>query len=273
LKTITCLFLTGCLLMLMGAAPSTGGVNSPGDFRVIEATSTRSVVQLGDAQLTLLPGSRAKVYSDHTILEKGASVVRNQHMIEAATLQISPAKDAVVQVEMTGPSTVSVFARGGATQVRNSSGVLVASLRTGMAVAFTPQAGAATAVKMTGPVTTQDGKYYLVDNTTRVKIELRGENLKQHVGKTVTVTGSSIPGAAATAGATRVVQVTSVAAAAAVAGAAAGGAAAAAAGAAAGGAAAAGIGTAATVAIVGGVAAAATVGGMAAAGTFSGSNP
>lgn len=238
---------------------------------LIETTSARSVVQLGEVQVTLLPDSRAKVYRDRTILEKGSSIVResDNHMIEAATLQIAPTKDAVVQVEMTGPSTVSVFARNGAAQVRNSTGVLVASLRTGMAVAFTPQAGAAASVKMTGVVQSQDGKFYLTDNTTKVKVELRGQNLKQYVGKTVTVSGSSIPGAAASGGATQVVQVASVAAVAAAIGAAGAGAAAAGA--------AAGIGTGATVAIVGGVAAAATVGGLAAAGALPGqgnaSNP
>ena len=313
LKPLICLTLMGCVLTLMGAVPSVGIVKSTGDFRVdgstirgnstvfegnlIETTAARSTVQLGEAQITLLPNSRAKVYRDHTVLESGSELMRNgeKHMIEAATLQIaSAAKDGVVLVAMGGPNHVTVFASSGTAQVRTAAGLLVASLRPGMGLAFTPQAGAATAMQMAGVVESTNGKFFLTDTTSKTRVELRGTDLAKFKGKSVQITGSIIPGAAAAGGASQVVQVTKIeqlsaraagraagAAAGGTAGAAAGGTAGATAGGTAGtaaggaaGAAAAGAGAGATiggvgvwtVVIVGAAAAGATVGGLAIAG-------
>src|ERR1022692_1569640 len=103
--------LTGILFTLMASTPTVGIVKSTGDFRVdgstirgnstlfegnlIETTATRSTIQLGEAQITLLPNSSAKVYRDHTVLESGSELMRNgeEHMIEAATLQIASARN------------------------------------------------------------------------------------------------------------------------------------------------------------------------------------
>jgi hypothetical protein len=299
----------GCVVTLMGAVPSVGIVKSTGDFRVdgstirgnstvfegnlIETTAARSTVQLGEAQITLLPNSRAKVYRDHTVLESGSELMRNgeKHTIEAATLQIaSAAKDAVVLVAMGGPNHVTVFASSGAAQVRTAAGLLVASLRPGMELAFTPQAGAATAMQMAGVVESTNGKFFLTDTTSKTRVELRGTDLAKFKGKSVQITGSTILGATPAGGASQVVQVTKIeqlsaraagraagAAAGGTAGAAAGGTAGAAAGGTAGTAAGGAAGAAAaggatggvgvwTVVIVGAAAAGATVGGLAIAG-------
>ena len=310
------LLLIGCVLTLVAAVPATtavksiGVVKSLGDFRVdgatirgnsnvfegnvIESIAARSTVQLGETELTLLPDSTAKVYHNRMVIEKGAGVVRDgaTRIIEAGTLQITPtAKDATVMVRMTGPKTVTVSTEGGDAQVRTSTGILVASLRSGTALAFTPQAGAATVVKMTGVLESTNGRLFITDKTTKVRAELRGmRSVSACQGKEVQITGSIVPGVAATAGASQVVQVAKVessnsscasaAGTAVVGGAAAAGAGAAGAGAAAGGAAAAGAAAAtgatiagvsvATAVVVGGAAAAGlTVAGLAAAGTFS----
>ena len=202
-----------------------------------------------------------------------------RHVVEAATLRIAPAaRDSVVQIEITGPSHVTVATSGGAAEVRNSSGVLTASLRPGMALAFDPQAAAAAAVKMTGVIESRSGAYFLTDETTKVTIQLlEGADVTKNVGKKVEVTGSAIPGANPVGGASQLVRTVTVkpvgeqeqswcrrgrwcgAA----------GGAAAVGGAAAGAGAAAGLSGAAVGAIVGGVAVAGTVGGLAAAGSFS----
>jgi hypothetical protein len=213
----------------MGAVPSVGIVKSTGDFRVdgstirgnstvfegnlIETTAARSTVQLGEAQITLLPNSRAKVYRDHTVLESGSELMRNgeKHMIEAATLQIaSAAKDGVVLVAMGGPNHVTVFASSGTAQVRTAAGLLVASLRPGMELAFTPQAGAATAMQMAGVLESTNGKFFLTDTTSKTRVELRGTDLAKFKGKSVQITGSTILGATAAGGASQVVQVTKI---------------------------------------------------------------
>jgi hypothetical protein len=299
-KYMMSLFAAGSLLVVSAASPSIGFVKSNGEFRVdgsavrgnstvfegalVETNAARSVIQLEAAQITLAPDSRVRVYRDRTVLEKGSGSIREgaRHIIEAATLRIAPsARDSVVQIDLTSPSRVTVGARGGPAEVRNSSGVLTASLLPGMALAFNPQAASAEAVKLTGVIVSHAGAYLLTDETTKVTVQLvDGPEVIKYVGRQVEVTGSSIPGASPLGGASQLVRAVTikpvgdkrkVAAAAGAAGAgAAGGAAAAGAGAGA----AAGISGAAVAAIVGGVAVAGTAGGLAAAGTFSsGSDP
>lgn len=300
MKLTTCLILMGCVGTLMGSAPSVGVVKSTGDFRVdgstirgnstvfegnlIETSAARSTVQLGEAQITLLPNSSAKVYRDRTVLESGSELMRNgeKRTIEAATLQIAcPDQNGVVLVAMGGPNNVQVFASSGAAQVRTAAGFLVASLSPGMGLAFTPQAGAPMSMKMTGVLESADGKYFLTDVTSKVRVEVRGADLAKFKGKTVQITGSIVPGVAAAGGASQVVQATKLEqlttqaakAAGVTGGVAAGGAAAG--GAVAGGAAAAtggtilGIGVAPAVIIGGAVVAGATVGSLMAAGVIS----
>ena len=292
-RLLICLVLVGCVLILTASAPSVGIVKSTGDFRVdgsiirgnstvfdgnlIETTAARSTVQLGEAQITLLPNSSAKVYRDHTVLKSGSELMRNgeKRMIEAATLQIvSAAKDGIVLVAMGGPNNVKVFATSGAAQVRTAAGFLVASLSPGTGLAFSPQAGAATSMQMKGVLESTDGKFFLTDVTSKTRVELRGTDLAKFKGKSIQVTGSVIMGAAAGAGASQVVQVTKMEqlnaqdakAAGLPVGAAVAGAGAAGAGAAAAGATVLGIGVAPAVVIGAAAAAGITVGSMAAAG-------
>ena len=295
-KYMMCLFAAGSLLVVSAASPSIGFVKSSGEFRVdgsavrgngtifegavVETNAARSVIQLANAEITLSPDSRVRVYHDRTVLEKGSGSVRDgaSHIIEAATLRIAPsARDSVVQIDLTSLSSVTVGARGGPAQVRNSSGVLTASLLPGMALAFNPQAASAAAVKLTGVIEARNGAYLLTDETTKVTIQLLdGPDVLKYAGKKVEVTGSSIPGASPLGGASQLVRAVTIKPVGdkrkvAAAGAAGAGAGAAAAGAGAGAAgAAAGLSGAAVAAIVGGVAVAGTVGGLAAAGSFSG---
>jgi hypothetical protein len=291
LKYLLPLFAAASLMPVSATSPSIGLVKSSGEFRVdgsavrgngnifegtlVETAAARSVIQLADAQITLAPDSRARVYRDHTVLEKGSGFVKDgaRHVIEAATLRIAPStRDSVVQIEITGPSRVTVAARGGLAEVRNSSGILTARLLPGMELAFSPQAAADAAVKITG-CESHDGAYFLTDETTGVKFELQGTEVSNYAGKKVEITGSSIPGATPAAGASQVVHAVTIntvkgtckaGAAAAAGGVAAAGAAAGTAAAAAGG-----LSTAAVVAIVGGVAVTGTAAGLARAGTFS----
>jgi hypothetical protein len=231
-KAFVLLIASGFLFALVAVPPSIGVANSSGEFRVdgsviqgnstlfdgtvIETTSARSVLRIAGAQVTLLPDSRAKVYRDHAIIEKGSGIVAHaQHLtVEAASLRIAPsAGDAVVQVEKTGQAQVVVATSA---EVRNASGVLIASLNPHMALAFdsaasSGQTGAAAgAVKLTGVVQTAGGNFFLTDSTTGVKVELRGDNLARYAGTTVTFSGSIIPGEVPAAGASQVVQVVSI---------------------------------------------------------------
>lgn len=276
-KSLLTLIALGSFSLAVAAppAPSIGTVRSAGDFRVdgstvrgngtvfegdlIETAAARSIVQMNGAQLTLSPASRAKVYRDRTVLEKGTGLLRDSdhQFFEAASLRISPtAKDSAIQVDVRDASHIAVFALTGSALVRNSNGLLLASLHPGMALAFDepPQAAGSASVTLSGVITTTAGKYFIKDVTTGVFAELRGSGLDQLVGKNVQITGSIVPNATPTAPATEVVQVGNSKPL--------GGA----------GTAVNGISTGAKVAIIGGVAIAGAMGGLAAAGSFSGAS-
>jgi len=101
----------------------------------------------------LAPNSRAQVYKDR---------------VEAATLRISPADTHTIAQVLTQDSNhVSISAVQGLVDVRNGAGVLVATVRPGLALAFSTQAGgAATATKMSGCLGMKNGHYLLIDDTT-----------------------------------------------------------------------------------------------------------
>ena len=233
-KAFVLLIAGGFLFALVAVPPSIGVANSSGEFRVdgsaiqgnstlfdgtvIETASARSVLRISGAQVTLLPDSRAKVYRDHAVIEKGSGIVAHaQHLrVEAASLRIAPsAGDGLVQVEKTGQGQVVVATEGGSAEVRTASGLLIASLNPHMALAFdtgasSGQTGAAAgAVKLSGVVQTDGGLYFLTDST-GVKVELRGDNLARYAGKTVTFSGSMIPGETPAAGASEVVLVVAI---------------------------------------------------------------
>ncbi len=281
IRSFLSLLVTGCLLFLMAAPPSIGVVQSSGEFQMdgstvrgnatvfdgstIETVSSQSTIRLADgSEIVLAPSSRAQIYSDHTVLRRGSQRVKNsqRHPIEAASLRISPADaHSVAEIVTSDNNRVSVAAREGLVDVRNGAGVLVATVRPGLALAFTTQAGgAATASKMGGCLLKKGDKYLLTDSTSNVTVELQGPAVAASAGHQVQITGSMIPGATPAAGATQVIQVVTVdsvgssctvptAAKAAVAGA--------------------GLSTGAIVAIVAGVAVVASTVGLAAAGTFS----
>jgi hypothetical protein len=262
IRTFLSLLTSGSLLFLMAVPPSIGVVRSSGDFQVdgstvrgnatlfegstVQTAGAQSNIKLSSgAEIVLAPNSRAQVYKGH---------------VEAATLRISPADThTVAEIVTQDSSHVSISATQGLVDVRNGAGVLVATVRPGLALAFSAQAGgASTATQMGGCLSKKGDKFFLTDATTGVTVELQGPGLGASAGHQVQISGSMIPGATPAGGASQVIQVvtvSSVGAACKVPGAAA----------AAGG----GLSGGAIAAIVGGVAVAGTLIGLAVAGTFS----
>jgi hypothetical protein len=198
----------------MAAPPSIGVIRSSGDFQVdgstvsgnatlfegstVQTAAAQSKIQLSSgAEILLEPNSRAQVYKDH---------------VEAATLRISPTGTHTVAEVLTQDSThVSISALQGLVDVRNGAGVLVATVRPGMALAFSAQAGgASTASKLKGCLVKKGDKYFLTDTITNVTVELQGPDVGKNAGHQIDVTGSMIPGATPGAGASQVVQVVTV---------------------------------------------------------------
>jgi hypothetical protein len=279
LKQVIFICAAGSLLLVSAAPTSIGFVTSAGEFRVdgssvrkngtvfegtlIETAAARSVVHLDDALISLAPESRLRVYHDHAVLERGTGSVQDgmHYIVAAATLRVVPSSRAsVVQIQLTAPSLLTVSAAGGPAEVRSSSNLLAGSVLPGTALAFDPQAGPPTSVKMTGIVESRDGAFFLTDETSKVLFQIEGSGVAKHVGKRVEITGTTVQDATPAGGASQLVRVGDVKKIAA------GGAAAAGTG---GASSSAGLSAAAIGAIVGGVAVAAAVGGLAAAGTFS----
>jgi hypothetical protein len=242
------------------------------DGDVIETNVSSSQTQLHNGvNLRLAAETRARIYESRLVLEKGIGQVEStQYRIEAAGLQVEADRPGgTARVQLTGPKRIVVAARDGSVRVSNGHGVLIARLNSGREMTFEPQDGTAAGVtKVSGILALKDGKFILVDRTTNVTIQLQGAGLEAEVGNLVEITGTVDSAAPTVAGASQLIDVTSIKRLtknarkeeAAAAGGAAGAAGAGAAGAAAGG-----LSTGAIVAIVGGVAAAGTIGGLAAA--------
>ncbi len=156
---LSSLLVSGCLLAVAAAPTPIGSIKSSGEFRVdssvvrgnsnvfdgdlIETEGARSVVDLSGVHITPSPKPRVRNSSrDRTILENGTSLISNggKHVVEAATLRIlSASRDSMVQIETSGPKHVLVSALSGSAEVWNAGGVLIASLRSGTALAFDPR--------------------------------------------------------------------------------------------------------------------------------------
>lgn len=104
---------------------------------------------------------------------------------------------------------IQVAALRGGVHVFNAEGMNVANLMPGRALNLTPQdAGASAPSTMSGCVVKSGDVYTLTDETSSVKVQLRGSGLR--AGRHVQVTGTTVGGATAAGGATQVIAVTGV---------------------------------------------------------------
>jgi hypothetical protein len=214
IRSFLALLTSGCLLFVMAVPPSIGVIRSSGNFQLdgsmvsgnatlfegstVQTAAAQSKIQFSSgAQIVLEPNTRAQVYKDR---------------LEAATLRILPADTHTIAEIVTQDSNhVSVSAVQGLVDVRNGAGVLVATVRPGLALAFTAQAGgASTATKMKGCLVKKNDKYFLTDGTTGVTVELQGPDVAKNAGHQIEISGSMIPGATPAPGASQVVQVVTV---------------------------------------------------------------
>jgi len=192
------------------------------------------------------------------VLQSGLAELRqaSTYRVEAAGLRIDSAESGTrLRVASADGKLVKVAVAAGSAEVRNAGGLLVARVLPGVLLQLQPAPASSTT--LTGIVTTDGDRFFLTDETTKVKVELRGDKLGGMVGKRVTVVGTQVDdGKPLPAGVTQVLAVSGITATPA-------------AGSSAGAARATGV-SGAKLAIIGGVAAAATVGGLAAAGTIGG---
>jgi hypothetical protein len=167
------------------------------------------------AKVYLGSASRAQVFRDHMILQKGDSEVSGatRYWIQARGLRIDSLEPtSVATVSLRGDKKVMVMALGGPVRVANAQGVAVAWVKAGKTLQLEPQANGAPPVAstLTGCLQKIDGHYFLIDQTTAIKVELKGPGLDGQVANQVTITGVPDASGAVASGASQVIDATSV---------------------------------------------------------------
>ena len=138
--------------------------------------------------------SRAQVFRDHMILEKGESQLSgsSHYWVQARGLRIrSLDSGAVATVALRGDKQVLVMAQGGPVRIANAQGLAIAWVNAGRTLQLEPPSpGAAIAAStLTGCLQEASGHYFLIDQTTALKVEVRGPGFEQEIGNQVTITG------------------------------------------------------------------------------------
>ncbi len=212
------------------AKPPIGIATARGDFQVDRASVSGNATVLegslvdagfygsklrlyGGNEMFLGSDSRGQVFRDHLVLERGVARIGTSkgYTVDAAGLRVLAAANSTADVNLPGAGRVEVTAVSGAARVTNGTGVLLAQVLPGRALAFTMQAsGAAPPEKLTGVLSQSNGHYFLTDTTAGVTVELAGSDLSKLAGKVVEVTGTLDVNAQAAESAAHVVDVISV---------------------------------------------------------------
>jgi hypothetical protein len=253
LQSAIALFTSACLVSVAASPSSIGIVVTSGqaqvDGVVVHGNSTLfqgNLVQAGNgtsdlmfpggSNLLLQPGSTVKVFREYGILEHGAAIQRGSHPVIADGLKVvSLSAQGGVFVEMRDGSHLRVAAQGGAAEVRNPAGGLVARLDPGKALSFVVQApqqnptappqnpAPPPSAQTAAPVGTQltlhgilrkdhpgrYGHFLLTDLPSNITYELQGPGLDDLVGASVEATGSTFDATPA-AGAVKVLAVSDI---------------------------------------------------------------
>ena len=221
--------LTETLAFGLASGPAIGLATATGSFRLdnsqvfgnatlfegasVQTDEASSRLQLNNgARIELAPESRARVFVDRVMLDQGLGELTSSsgYRVEARTLRISAASAATARILIDGPNTVMVAAENGPVHVYNKIGLLVANLSAGTSLSFEPQAGQEESFKMAGCLLKKEKKFILVDQTSNQVVELRGDNLEANWGNRIEIAGTAFRAATPVAGATQVIQVTTV---------------------------------------------------------------
>lgn len=207
----------------LAAGPSLGVITSSGEFLLdnskvsgnatltegatVQTAQTPANLRLdAGAKVTLNSGARATVYRDHLVLEGGLGKLAGSsgYRIEAASYKIVPeSTDSSGSVYRADAKTVQVASSKGTLRVYDARGIQVANVVAGGdALAFSLQeVGAAPPSSLIGCLLKKDGKYVIYDQTTRLVVELRGDeaqferewgNRVQMIGTTATEAESEV---------------------------------------------------------------------------------
>jgi hypothetical protein len=216
LKKLQIVAVLVCMLSYASAGPvSIGTASARGDMRVdsytVKGNATLfdgSIVETGQAtadlrlgkstEITMSTGSRGTLYFDRLVLQRGESELSapSSFQVEANGLRVTPNEPntrGVVSVK--SATSVEVAALTGSFGVTNGQGVLLASVHPGKPLSFAMQASTLPNPEFsgTGIISTEGGHYFI--SFLGVTYELTGKDLRNEVGKTVTINGKIVAGA------------------------------------------------------------------------------
>jgi len=207
--------LSGVLAAAPAAAQSLGVITAEGSFRVdqatvsgnatltdgvlVETTTVPSSLRLNAGpRLRLSTNAKATVYGDRLVLDAGLTEINSpgDYVIESASYRISAeGPDASGQVYRAAADTVEVASTHGTLRVFDSRGIHVANVVAGGDVlSFALQAGgAAPPSSFFGCLVRIDDVSVLYDQTTRITVELRGDQqrLDEEWGNRVQAIGTT----------------------------------------------------------------------------------
>jgi hypothetical protein len=197
----------------LAVTPSIGSLTSRGETRIdnqaVAGSGTvfeGSVVETGKSvssaanlrlgsnmELTLLRDSRGTLYHDHFMLQRGTAQLglTNSFRVQANGMVVVPMEaNSSGTVSIDPANSVTVEAKNGSLEIRNSSGASVALVRPGHPLKFSSLAGKSPAeFSATGTVSSENGHYYLSSTETGLKYEVKGENLQNFDGTSVVAAG------------------------------------------------------------------------------------
>lgn len=206
LRTFGALLISAALVL--AAAPTIGTISSNGRFRIDGAEiwkqgslSEGAAVQTQTAASRLLfrngtdirlgSAAQGRVYANRLVLESGAleGLLPRTFHVETSTLGLRVQGENSRAHISVNDGTITVASLQGPLRIRGAQGLLLAALEEGNSVQLSPAQGANAGMKLTGVVEHQNKAYFLTDETTGVRVEIRGMDVAKQVGQRVTVTG------------------------------------------------------------------------------------
>ncbi len=188
------------------------------DGSVVETDQATADLRLDKGvAVTMSTGSRATLFHDHLVLQKGMSELSssNQFQVDASNLRVTPTtSDSRGVVAVKHGDTVEVAALTGSFGVTNDKGALLARVVPGHPLSFALQAGAGAPTSGSQPFEgtgllskAADGNFLL--SVGEVKFQIVGKDLDKSVGNKVTIKGTTVPDQPPADGAIMVVNLTS----------------------------------------------------------------
>jgi hypothetical protein len=217
------------LSIMSAATPVIGVVTANGNFNIdsssvrsnatvfegstIETDKASSRLKLnGGNRVELGSLSRGTVYRDRLVLEKGGGEFNasKDFRVEVLSLRITPSGGTGSgRISLVDSRTVKVATLTGELRVASESGLVLANLAPGMALAFVPQEAPGGTTTVTGCLQKSGDHYLLTDETSNVVFEIQGPDAAKMSGHRVQITGATVAGAAAP-GATQGLKASSV---------------------------------------------------------------